>query len=458
MCVQLLSVDWLQVFCHGSEIATHDEKQEVRQYLGQLHTYTAHLSELKSRLWDRIYYLCIGNERVAVVNQCPRSPLIHERATLVKIENSLLYTSNYVAILYDIISAFALVYKGVTRLDLCCDCDTLTRGRSVEHLLERVALSGKGSANDVYCCHRSVGNIYFSKRAHSDFHIKGLRLGSKMSDIGAYVYDKTLELIEVKDKPYIREYWEKNGLIYAYDMEDFNSLPPERQAKIIESHGLSELVKKRVWRFEISIKAQGCDILDMAQGELFKLSPKWCEHYDSLRNLFMAYARRVFDFRERKTAISKRNYVPMEIFNLPTDVPLRPYSTNRYLCTGRFERAVANKIRKVKQDFADLSPAQYKSMDEVISLFDVIAGCYSKIRKYKKDVMQLDGFLHKRYLNVLKSQSWNAVTSFYAERAHIHEVEGCLRTESWKSLSMQDVVHGVSEWSESELQEAICMN
>ena len=63
----------------------------------------------------------------------------------------------------------------------------------------------------------------------------------------------------MKDKPWIRETWEKNGLINSDSVH--------------------------VWRSEISIKADGKDLLNMGTGELFRLSPRYLEAQEQVEKL-----------------------------------------------------------------------------------------------------------------------------------------------------------------------------
>ena len=103
-----------------------------------------------------------------------------------------------------------------------------------------------------------------------------------------YIYDKTQELKEIKDKPWIRTCWERNGLI----SDD----------------------KTHVFRCEISIKCDGMDLLNMSTGQLFKLSPHYMENQPNIEKLFHFYAAELFDFRRKGNHNRLRDYDKVELF------------------------------------------------------------------------------------------------------------------------------------------------
>ena len=108
----------------------------------------------------------------------------------------------------------------------------------------------------------------------------------------------TRELEEVKDKPWIRQYWQENGLISDE--------------------------KTHVYRAEISIKCDGMDLLNMSTGELFKLSPEYLQSQPSIEKLFHFYAARMFRFHRKGKHTRVRDYDRIELFENSPIITCKP--------------------------------------------------------------------------------------------------------------------------------------
>ncbi len=139
--------------------------------------------------------------------------------------------------LYDLISTLHLTYKGITRLDLCYDCNYFSNHKSPAKFIQDFVFKEVGKNGYIYRKGSSKFTCHGSKTSTSSSKITSIAFGSNNNKVRQYIYDKTIELEEVKDKPWIREYWELNGLISDE--------------------------KTHVWRTEISIKSQGMDILNL---------------------------------------------------------------------------------------------------------------------------------------------------------------------------------------------------
>lgn len=376
--VYTTNLDWLQIYCHGDNI-TCDKAT------GGEFKFSVKNTGKETMQFLTLLYIYVDKVKVAEILQNPRAKIIHEKATIVKIENQVLYTSQYMHIAYELIKAFNLHYKGITRLDICLDCQELAGGQEIQAFLRNTI------ALDV----QEEGYIYNVGRAHSTYNmqltnktgnrITGVKWGSPRSAIHCYCYDKTLELIEVKDKPWIRDMWQRNGIDYQYNDDELYAMSAKQKERMVKRIGLADYVKKPVWRWEISIKADGKNLLDLETGEMFTLGLDDLENSKIIENLFFAYAARCFRFVQNTGQKNERNFTPVKIFDYSGNTTVRPIYWRYMKDTGRSEKICFNKLAKLKdlipESEEDLNYHVHQTMQYIAQIANVKSQLYST-KKY----------------------------------------------------------------------------
>lgn len=358
-----ISVDWLQTYCLGNQI----ENQVLASEWGKMEVKK---QPTETAMFKHIVKVTMNKLEVATIQQCPRNGQINKYATLLKISNRVLYSQQYIAILYYLQDALHLTYKGITRIDICYDCNRFAGGRSVPRFLKAFIDKPLGTDGSMYRRGSDKFAAYGNKSYKNDTRIGSVRFGSMQSRIGAYIYNKTVELREVKDKPWIRQMWQENGLVSDE--------------------------KTHVWRAEISIKAQGTDILNMSSGELFKLSPRYLTHMAAVDKLFYIYARKVFDFRMYTGNKKRSAYKPVVLFEGEDSASItsKPYYISKSADTGRMERICYNKLSKLAETYSDLSEPIRKGLTDAMEFLLMLSG---------KKCSELRLNRYTRYLDELKS-------------------------------------------------------
>lgn len=334
------SLDWLQVFCHGEEISSGE-------YKNVNYTFNVKDSGRETIQFKKLLYIFAANIKVAEIQQLPRTRVINQKATIVKLDNRILYSQQYYEILSAILSTFRLHYKGITRIDVCLDCTELAQGLDVQKFLKRTIKLDESDLGFVYNNGRNHSTYHCTRNSEGCSRINSVKWGSPKSDVTCYCYDKTLELIEQKDKPWIRAMWEKNGLDFAYNDAELYAMSDKQKQRMIKRNGLADYIKKPVWRFEISIKGQGKDVVRLSDGEIFTLGMDDVENQKFIRDIFFAYAKECFDFRENTGQKNRRNFKPMKIFEHIEKETIMPIVISRYQDTGRSEKVCYNKLEKV---------------------------------------------------------------------------------------------------------------
>lgn len=321
----MISVDWLQVYCRYTEIDKLMYRSTFRCFDMDMIIKDA---DIQTAMFKRVMTVENRNMEVATIQCYPRSSRLDERMVLLKISNRFLYQAGFIRLLYCLIDTLKLSYIGITRIDVCYDCVRFKDGRSPSRFINDFISKRGITAGDI----RKKGSEEFTchgkKVRGSLAKVNYIRFGSPQSKISAYIYDKTLELEEAKDKPWIRESWKKCGLS--------------------DESG-------HIFRSEISIKAEGTDVLNMSTGELFRLSPDMLESQTAINNLFSMYAKKYLSFSLDTGQKYKKDFKKIELFEYIETTDIKPIQINRSADTGRIEKVCYNVLERLSSTYTDLS-------------------------------------------------------------------------------------------------------
>ena len=387
-----ISLDWLQTFCHATKIAEGS-------YSSRGYNFIVKKEDYETAQFKDIYTVVYQSHPAATIQQTPRTSVINPLATCVKLSNRVLYCEQYINILYAIQEALNMTYKGITRLDLCYDCNSLHDGRNVERFIRQFVSTEPMTAGHIIRNGSSRFQLHGTRKNTSVATLNSIRWGSPNSRISAYCYNKTLELTEVKDKPWIRKMWEENGLEYDTYTLTLNTLTPRQRNKKQENDTLREYVKKSVWRFEISIKSQGMDVLNMSTAEIFRLSPRYLEHAPQIAKLFHIYAAKVFDFRINTGQKQIRNYHKLQLFENSPEITSKPFYWSRSADTGRMEKICFNKLQKLSREYVDLAEPRRLGLLSAMEFLQELQGKKTQTVRLQR---------YTQYLNTLYAQKFIA--------------------------------------------------
>lgn len=390
-----ISVDWLQTYCLGDvlESGTYGDLESRLFWIKEDAGETA--------MFKRRFSVYSSNIKVATILQCPRSSVINRKATLVKLENRVLYSTNYISLLYDLQKTLKLYYKGITRLDLCYDCNFLKGGRKVDRFIKDFVMSEMGQLGHIVRKGSARFSVHGTKKQTSASKFNSISWGSPKSKIRCYCYDKTLELIEVKDKPWIREVWKQNGLECEINYEQYAKTPQNELDQMYEQAGFDTYINKHVWRFEISIGSEGQDILNMSTGELFRLSPHYLENQKAIEKLFYLYAEKVFNFRINTGQKQIRNYKRLELFEMSDVITAKPIYINKFLDSGRAEKTCYNKLRKLSEEYSDIAEQKRNAIVGAMEFLAALSGKKSELIRMHKNIDYLNELKAHKFLDQL---------------------------------------------------------
>lgn len=388
-----ISLDWMQFYCERSPWVIPSAFTTTKG------SYEVEKQSYSTNLWLDVYIIKHRGREFATLCCNPRNSGMPERGCTLKLANRVLYSHEWVRESKSIMAEMGLRYKGITRVDVAYDCNVLADGRSVpEFLMQYFSHAPYCEGHIIRSGSRKV-TINATRSNKGSVEISAMRWGSKGSDVGAYCYNKSLELREVKDKPWIRETWEKAGLIDAFKNDEWSDLSEKERERKINQGDVQQFIETPVWRFEISIKGHGKDLLNLDTGELFKLDLSYFEAQNAVENLFYTYAAKVFDFRMSTGQTTIRNYPPLKIFEMSEEVTERPVSISMFADTGRTEKMIINRIEALHDVYSDISSADRASMEAVLRFIREISGTKIRIAKMKEKNQ------HHQYAAAHKSMS-----------------------------------------------------
>lgn len=326
-----INVDWLQVFCL-------DENPDTLTVLNVKQDYEFILQPHSSRHFREIWRVVNSDgDDYAVVQRRPFSSIITKEGAIVQLCNRELYKPHMSATFSMFLRTHGFRYKSISRIDVCFDSNDLVKGLHHSDLI-------KGLMAETYLKNNQAKvKWHFDAMANvgKPMECNSASFGSKSSPVSTKIYNKTLELAEVKNKPYIVECWGYNGL----DLE------------------------RDVWRIEISIKSEATTALHTSTGEVFRLSPSMVEFQDNVEDIFFSYAKRYFAFKVNTGGKNKTRMPDLVIFPDERQRTIRPMRITNERDATRADRVFLKKLHGLFKELTNLDSRTESAIWEVSNAF-----------------------------------------------------------------------------------------
>jgi hypothetical protein len=238
------------------------------------------------------YSVRIKDIEYATVLFEPHSSILATDSGMIKISNWVLYSEHMRDIILDIFTSLAFSFVRVSRLDICIDFTEFNHSLHPHSLIDlyfkrEVFREGRGKF-------KAIGTTT------SQPTYEYLKFGSNYSDICSYLYNKSLEMLQVKSKDWITKKWFNSGW-----------------------NGIDE-----VWRLEFSIKQKSIQFVDIDTGEQLPLSLDNVFSLSFINNMVKALSDKYFNFytiieREKGTYFVK-DKVPISLLTLEHSGIVKP--------------------------------------------------------------------------------------------------------------------------------------
>ena len=236
MRTRCINIDWLECYC-------------IEDAIGFPHN-ADYFRELGFLVRERDYGTPMYNEMFTVfghddlpfieIRRFPKSSwerqengLFDPRSAHVRFVNRSCYFNEAARIMQQFLEEHHFAFQRISRIDLCLDFEKFDTGDMPQTFLQRFFV-GK---------YAKINQVNIAARARDQWNARAwnsVSWGSKTSMVTTRFYNKTLELKEVKDKPYIRQQWLAAGLVD--DVQDLWKIGDN-----------SEKYQPDIWRLEFAI-------------------------------------------------------------------------------------------------------------------------------------------------------------------------------------------------------------
>lgn len=183
---------------------------------------------IQDTITTAVFTLCEGTERhpfyeSSFIAREGRAPIAHifygcKRADnryscQIKVDNSRLYYAHWGESLQALIRALHWRIMLCNRIDICADFNFFANGRSPLQFCQDY-LSKPTASRPSFIRHSSNKLRAVVTRTLHNLNYETLSWGTRDSAVQVNLYNKSLELIDHADKPWIRQRWIENGLIH----------------------------------------------------------------------------------------------------------------------------------------------------------------------------------------------------------------------------------------------------
>lgn len=205
----LLTIDYLILNFKGS--LALNKKSLYSEDVSNPFTTVKH--EYGNKTYRDVYDLFYNDERLAVINMTPTSPVIPADLVQIQFENHLFYTyslRDLNELVFALVDYFDLRLDGINRLDIAYDksnCYNEYVELYDDLIKKRKKIKGRRKAVNAYM-----------ETENGDVDFNGFIIGKRSSSRLLRVYNKTKALLDPKTpKTYINEYFQKNNIANTID-------------------------------------------------------------------------------------------------------------------------------------------------------------------------------------------------------------------------------------------------
>lgn len=331
-----INIDWLEVYCIESPIGFPHNAEAFRRdgwWVVEREYGTPTYAEMFT-IWGT------DGEPLLEVRRNPKSStlntpagLFDPRACHIRLCNRTCYMTNAVQILMEFLQRYMYELQRITRIDIALDFERFDYGDNPADVIARYMKGVYTKINQANVT--SHGTDSWNSRIWNS-----LSWGKPKSMVRTRFYDKTRELEEAHDKPYIRQAWYLAGLV-----DDWQNVTKRNED--------GQPIPVRIWRVEFAIKSstRGWFLIEKSDGAKKRLqsirnTPAMYDNRQKLLNVFMSLADHYFHFKVYKDGVRKDRCPDKLLFRMNDvtefyDLDKVAASTPRYI---EFDRLLAKLI------------------------------------------------------------------------------------------------------------------
>lgn len=292
----------------------------------------------------------IGKDGIPFVEiaRKPLSSVHHPKSCQIRLLNHYCYTPDPLGDLVNFINDAGFWYKNgrkyvLSRLDIAVDFTTFYDNLGVFEFIHDYM------RDVIFKVNQNHLSAFGTDSSHGKLFTT-LKWGSASSMVSTKLYLKTLEMAQVKEKPYIRQAWVDSGLL---------------------SDSLDET---DVWRLEFSLGAE-CKhwVLDGNKKILFHNTLESWRSGENRLAFFSGLVKNYFNFRYRKDGYKGE---PIRLFALSQYECYKPRPLDKFRDTGRSELLLMNRLDRLAECYSGC----LRETSAIISVKNLVRQIYA-VRK-----------------------------------------------------------------------------
>lgn len=234
-----VNLDWLEVYCLESSIGYPHDAEYFRRAGWHVRE-----REYGTPTYKEMFTLFSydNDEPLIEVRRAPKAPrgyntsgIMDPKACHIRLCNRTCYMEDAAGLLQRFLEENFFEYSRISRVDIALDFEKFDSGDDPQKFLQRYIKGQYAKINQarisMHGADRWDGRTWNS-----------VKWGNENSMVSTKMYCKTLELLQVSDKPYIRQAWYEAGLI-----DDWFDMTKHKEDGTV--------YKPEIWRIEFSIKS-----------------------------------------------------------------------------------------------------------------------------------------------------------------------------------------------------------
>lgn len=290
-----INIDWLECYCLEDSIGFPHNAQYFRD-----RGFIVREREYGTPVYEEMFILLGTDDQPLIeVRRSPKSAkgkqihgVLEFNACHIRLTNRTCYFNNPVQVIQKFLEQYGFHYQRISRIDICLDFEKFDYGDLPADFVDRYMKHRYSKINQAELAAHGR-DLWDGRRWNS------LKWGEQKSMISTKLYNKSMELEQVHDKPYIRQAWRACGLV-------------DDEYYLTKTNEAGETYKPQIWRVEFSIKSSTRNwyVIEDYNGSKPKILSKrnTLENYqtkDDLMNVFFSLCDHYFHFKKFKASVRK---------------------------------------------------------------------------------------------------------------------------------------------------------
>lgn len=235
--IRCINIDWLECYCIEDAIGyPHDAGFfQKRGWHVIEREYGTPMYEQMFTLYDHYNQPFIEVRRKPKSVNTKAAGIFDQNSCHIRLTNRACYANQAAKDMADFLAQNGFTFQRISRIDLCYDFERFDYGDEPQRFMQRFMANRYSKINQA--------NISAHGLDQWDGRFwNSVSWGSPKSMVTTRFYNKTMEIRQVKDKPYIRQAWEAANLV-----DDMTTLEKKRRD--------GTRYKPDIWRVEFAVKS-----------------------------------------------------------------------------------------------------------------------------------------------------------------------------------------------------------